>query len=146
VGKLAAAAALLSILIVSSCQTQEEILYPLSLGAETLYVEIADTAAERQEGLMYRRTLEADRGMLFIFESSRMLSFWMRNTYIDLSIAYIADDGTIIDILDMYALDETSVPSSAPARFALEVNKGTFDRLGVYPGDRIDLSGIPGTD
>jgi uncharacterized membrane protein (UPF0127 family) len=132
-------------LILSSCQTQD-VLYPLELGRDTVYVEIADSPAERQRGLMYRETLEPDRGMLFIFESSRMLSFWMRNTYVDLSIAYIADDGTIIDILDMYALDETSVPSSAPARFALELNQGAFDRLGVFEGDRIDLSGIPGTD
>lgn len=113
------------------------------VGEQTFYVEIADTPAERQTGLMHRNSLPSDRGMLFVFDESDYRSFWMRNTYVNLSIAYLDASGRIIDILDMYALDESSVPSSAPAKYALELNMGSFDRAGAFVGDVIDLSDIP---
>jgi len=102
-------------------------------------VEIADTDAERQRGLMGRAALAEDAGMLFVFGQEQPLSFWMKNTLIPLSIAYIGEGGTIVDIQDMQPLDETSHPSAAPARYALEVNQGFFEARGVQVGDWIEL-------
>jgi uncharacterized membrane protein (UPF0127 family) len=102
-------------------------------------VEIADTDAERQTGLMGRTALAEDAGMLFVFGQEQPLSFWMKNTLIPLSIAYISEGGTIVDIQDMEPLDETSHPSAAPARYALEVNQGFFEARGVQVGDWVEL-------
>jgi uncharacterized membrane protein (UPF0127 family) len=101
--------------------------------------EIADEAAEQQRGLMERTELAEDAGMLFVFPGERPLSFWMKNTLIPLSIAYIDGDGGIVDIQDMQPLDETSHPSAAPAQYALEVNQGFFEERGVQVGDEADL-------
>jgi uncharacterized membrane protein (UPF0127 family) len=78
--------------------------------------------------------------MLFVFERDQQLSFWMKNTLIPLSIAYIASDGRITEIRDMYPHDENSVHSSRSVRYALEVPQGCFGRAGIRPGDvvRID--------
>ncbi len=100
--------------------------------------EIARTAEERAKGLMFRSRLDDGNGMLFIFETDQVLSFWMKNTLIPLSIAYIAYDGRIIDIKDMYPRDETSVTSSRSARYALEVPQGWFSKAGVQEGDVVN--------
>jgi len=97
--------------------------------------EIARTHEERNKGLMYRKKLPDGRGMLFVYETDEIMSFWMKNTYVPLSIAYIASDGRIIEIKDMYPLDENSVISSRAARYALEVPQGWFSRAGVLSGD-----------
>ena len=123
------------------CENPETTRYPLHVQDTVFYVELADSPEERQRGLMHRQSLASDHGMLFIFSDSQVRSFWMRNTYIDLSIAYIDSNGVIIDILDMEALDETPVRSSLPAQYALEVNKGAF--RGIYPGNRVDFRDIP---
>ena len=102
-------------------------------------VEVADTEPERQLGLMGRTALPEDRGMLFVFDREQQLSFWMRNTLIPLSIAYIDAEERIIDIQDMQPLDETSHPSAEPAMYALEVNQGFFDERGVGVGDEVEL-------
>ena len=119
-------------------------LRPLTIdasGGETvrLQVEIADTDAERQRGLMERTALGENRGMLFVFEDEQTLSFWMKNTMIPLSVAYIDSEGRIVDIQDMQPLDETSHPSAEPARYALEVNQGFFEEHGVEVGDTAEL-------
>ena len=103
-------------------------------------VEIARTDEERARGLMYRDKLPDGKGMLFVFEYDQQLSFWMKNTYIPLSIAFIASDGRIIDIKDMQPLDLSSVQSSRPVRYALEVPRGWFSRVGVRPGDRVVIN------
>ena len=103
-------------------------------------VEIARTDEERSRGLMFRTQLDDGYGMLFIFERDQMLSFWMRNTLIPLSIAYIASNGKIVEIKDMYPLDESPVPSSAPVRYALEAPQGWFSRAGIKPGDVLVVS------
>ena len=113
-------------------------------GAESVQVEaeIADDDAERQRGLMERTALAEDAGMLFVFGRERELSFWMRNTLIPLSIAYIDADGRIVDIEDMEPLDDTTKhPSAEPAQYALEVNQGFFDERGVEVGDTVE--GLP---
>ncbi len=103
--------------------------------------EIADTQAEQQRGLMERTELAEDAGMLFVFPQERPRSFWMRNTLIPLSIAYIDSDGRIVDIKDMQPLDETSVPSAEPAQYALEVNQGFFEARGIEVGNTLELPG-----
>jgi uncharacterized protein len=102
-------------------------------------VEIADDYAERRRGLMERTELAENAGMLFVFDSEEQLSFWMRNTLIPLSIAYIDAEERIIDIQDMQPLDETGHPSAEPAMYALEVNQGFFDERGVRVGDGVEL-------
>ena len=84
---------------------------------------------------MHRQSLPDGQGMLFIFERDDILSFWMKNTYIPLSIAFITYDGHIIDIKDLYPHDTNSVTSSRSARFALEVPQGWFNKTGVKVGD-----------
>ena len=97
--------------------------------------EIAENQEDRTTGLMYRKKLPDGKGMLFVFENDQILSFWMKNTYIPLSIAYIAWDGRITDIKDMYPHNENSVSSSRFVRYALEVPQGWFSRNGIQVGD-----------
>jgi len=101
--------------------------------------EIAVSAEERAKGLMYRKSLKDGYGMFFVFEKDEVMSFWMKNTYIPLSIAFIAANGKIIDIKDMYPLDTNSVYSSRSVRYALETPQGWFLRAGVKEGDSIKL-------
>jgi uncharacterized membrane protein (UPF0127 family) len=104
-------------------------------------VEIADGLFEQQRGLMYRKSLGEDRGMLFVYRREQSLSFWMKNTRIPLSIAYIDWKGRITDILDMKPFDDKPphYTSSEPVQYALEVNQGFFDEKGVKVGDHADL-------
>jgi uncharacterized protein len=102
-------------------------------------VEIAATDAERERGLMGRTALAEDAGMLFVFDREQQLSFWMKDTLIPLSIAYINESGRIVDIQDMQPLDETPHPSAAPAKYALEVNQGFFVARGIQVGDKVEL-------
>src|SRR4028118_1473787 len=102
-------------------------------------VEIADTAAEWQTGLMGRTALAQDAGMLFVFDQEQLLSFWMKDTLIPLSIAFIDSQGRIVDIQDMQPLDETSHQSAVPAQYALEVNQGFFGERGIMIGDTVEL-------
>jgi uncharacterized membrane protein (UPF0127 family) len=104
-------------------------------------VEIADDNFERMRGLMYRTALGESRGMLFVFPKEELLSFWMKNTSIPLSIAYIDSDGRITDILDMKPFDDKPphYVSSEPVQYALEVNQGFFDEHGVKVGNKANL-------
>nr|AGS52383.1 hypothetical protein [uncultured bacterium contig00077] len=104
--------------------------------------EIVSTEEDRSKGLMNRKKLADGKGMFFVFETDQVLSFWMKNTYIPLSIAYITWDGRIVDIKDMYPLDETRIYSSRSVRYALEVPQGWFSRAGVKTGDIVDLTAI----
>jgi len=104
--------------------------------------EMAKTQEERNNGLMYRKSLQDGQGMLFVFERDDVLSFWMKNTFIPLSIAFIAYDGKIIDIKDMYPHDTNSVKSSRSARYALEAPQGWFSRVGINVGDTVKIDNI----
>ncbi len=106
-------------------------------------VEIADDEAEQRRGLMERTELAENVGMLFVFDREAPRSFWMRNTLIPLSIAYIASDGRIVDIQDMQPLDETSHPSAEPAQYALEVNQGFFAERGIEEGNVVEIPDLP---
>ena len=113
-------------------------------GTTTITAELARTEAEKQKGLMFRKTLAGGDGMLFIYTRDERMSFWMKNTVIPLSIAFISRDGRIIDILDMEPLSTQSVRSSRSVRYALEVPRGWFAREGIAEGDSI--SGLENTD
>ena len=104
-------------------------------------VEIAATDTERERGLMGRTALAEDAGMLFVFDREQQLSFWMKDTLIPLSIAYINESGRIVDIQDMQPLDETPHPSTEPAKYALEVNQGFFNEHGIEVGNKVSLPG-----
>ncbi len=124
------------LLVFTGCATSEE-LFRVTVGSAELQVEVADTPESRARGLMERASMPADQGMLFVFPESDFRAFWMRNTLIPLSIAYMDERLRILEIHDMEPLDETPVPSRFPAMFALEVNQGAFDDLGVTLGDRL---------
>ena len=104
-------------------------------------VEIADDTEEMARGLMGRTALAEDAGMLFVYPDERELSFWMKDTLIPLSIAFMDSEGRIVDIQDMKALDDAPphYTSAEPARYALEVSEGFFDERGVEVGDRAKL-------
>ena len=103
----------------------------------TLDVELAREPNQHERGLMYRQTLADGAGMLFIFERDRILSFWMKNTSIPLSIAFISADGVILETRDMVPFNLAPIHSSRSARFALEVPQSWFNRAGIGVGDRI---------
>lgn len=111
---------------------------------DTVEVELARTAAEREQGLMYREILEAGRGMLFVFSDAQIRSFWMSNTFIPLDIAYIDESLRIIDIQAMEPETEDAHPSARPAMFALEVPLGWFAAKGIEAGDQAKLVFGPG--
>jgi uncharacterized membrane protein (UPF0127 family) len=105
-----------------------------------IQAELARTEAERAQGLMYRSSLADGEGMLFVFERDQILSFWMKNTLIPLSIAFISYDGRILEIRDMKPRDLSSVTSNRSVRYALEVPQGWFERAGIRAGDRLHLN------
>ncbi len=113
----------------------------LTVKDRTITVEIADTSEKRMTGLMYRKSLGKNEGMLFIFSGEEIHSFWMKNTLIPLSIAFIKEDGTIVHIEDMEPQTEMSHSSKYPVKYALEVNKGWFKENNITVGDKILLTG-----
>lgn len=107
-------------------------------GARTFTVEIADDDDSRRTGLMFRRSMAEDHGMLFLFEEEAPRSFWMRNTYIPLDIIYINAEGSIVSIAEMAEpLSDRSLPSAGPAAAVLEINGGLSRTLGLGPGDKV---------
>jgi len=119
-----------------SCKTEE---YTLSIAGHTARVELAADDKERSLGLMYREQLPEDSGMLFVFERPGPHSFWMKNTRIPLAIAFIDSAGTIVNIEEMRAHDETPVYPRAYVLYALEMNAGWFAKKGIAPGMRVDF-------
>ncbi len=106
---------------------------------------VADSAAERRRGLMGRRAkLPENAGMLFVFGQEQRLSFWMKDTHIPLSIAFIDAEGRIVYIQDMRPLDTTSHISARPASYALEVNWGFFAERGIGVGDEVEIPPLRG--
>jgi len=109
------------------------------IGGAVITAELARTADQRERGLMFRKSLEDGKGMLFVFGSDQVLSFWMKNTFVPLSIAWIGSDGVIKGIADMEAQSLDTVGSERSVRFALEVPQGWFGRAGVKIGDAAAL-------
>lgn len=108
-----------------------------------ILVEIAETESQQERGLMYRTKMPQDEGMLFIFPRERILSFWMKNTYIDLSIGYFDKNKKLIDIQEMQSTSPIMLgspktyPSSGPAKYALEMNRGWFKKNKINVGDSL---------
>ena len=111
----------------------------LSVKGKKIRVEVARTQEEQARGLMFRETMAKDEGMLFIYPREEILTFWMKNTPLPLSIAFLDGKGKIIDIQDMEPFSLRGHPSSAPARYALEMNRGWFKDNGVGVGDVVDI-------
>ncbi|MBP6368841.1 MAG: DUF192 domain-containing protein [Burkholderiales bacterium] len=113
----------------------------IKVGPHPVAAEVAATPDQRTIGLMYRFSLPADHGMLFVFPEPQPLSFWMRNTYIPLSIAYIDVEGRILNVVEMAPRSDATHPSRGEALYALEMRKGWFADKGVGPGTRV--TGLP---
>jgi hypothetical protein len=111
---------------------------PLKAGFHLIQAEVAATPEQRQVGLMHRKEMPANDGMLFVFEQPAQQCFWMKNTLIPLSIAFLAEDGSVVNIADMKPQSLDSHCSAKPVRFALEMNQGWFARRGIKPGFRIE--------
>lgn len=113
----------------------------LRAGVHLIDAQVARTHEQRSIGLMWRRDLAPNEGMLFVFEVPAVQCFWMRNTYVPLTAAFVADDGRIVNLVDMRPLDETSHCSREPVRYVLEVAQGWFAKRGIGAGFR--LAGAP---
>ena len=113
----------------------------LNAGIHVITAEVAADDPARARGLMFREKLGPNEGMLFLFGAATQQCMWMRNTVIPLSVAFIADDGRIINIADMAPRDETSHCSQQPVRYALEMERGWFAKRGLAAGARI--GGLP---
>lgn len=109
----------------------------LTAGMHLIQAEVASNDAQRSRGLMFRKELAPNHGMLFVFEQPSVQCFWMRNTPLPLSIAFILDDGTITNIADMAPMTENSHCSTAPVRFTLEMEQGWFTKRGIVAGKKI---------
>jgi len=109
----------------------------LQAGMHNIRAEVARTPQQTQTGMMFRKEMGTHAGMLFVFDAREKRCFWMKNTLLPLSIAFIADDGNIVDIADMQPQSEASHCSSQPVRFALEMNQGWFAKRGIKPGFRL---------
>lgn len=135
-------AALLAGWLMASAQAQE-IPQPrlptvaLTAGMHQLVAEVASTPMQRQIGMMMRPSMAAHEAMLFVFEAASPQCFWMKNTLVPLSIAFIEDDGRIVNLADMQPLTENSHCSDKPVRYVLEVNQGWFAKRGIQSGFRL---------
>lgn len=109
----------------------------LTAGMHVIQAELAVTPEQQQVGMMFRRSMGTNEAMLFIEETAGVRCFWMRNTLIPLSIAFIADDGSIVNIADMQPQSDASHCSARPVRYALEMNVGWFAKRGIKAGSRI---------
>lgn len=131
---------LILLLVLSACGAEEIKLdeqIEIGVGEETFSVEVARTEEQRRKGLMHRSSLGENEGMLFVFQRDEHLSFWMKDTEIPLSLAYISADGTIREIHELEPFSKRPVESAYAVRYALELNRGAFERAGAEPGDAL---------
>ena len=113
----------------------------LAAGMHRIDAQLAVTPQERETGLMHRKDMPSNEGMLFVFSVPAVQCFWMKNTLLPLTAAFVADDGTIVNLADMKPQTLDSHCSDKPVRFVLEMNQGWFARRGIKPGSK--LSGAP---
>jgi uncharacterized membrane protein (UPF0127 family) len=114
---------------------------PLSVGIYAIQAEVAAENNERQRGLMFRKQLGPNQGMVFLFDQPLVQCMWMHNTLIPLSVAFIDNEGRVINVEEMAAQTDDNHCATRPARFALEMNRGWFAKHGIVAGARI--SGLP---
>ena len=113
----------------------------LSAGMHNIVAEMARTSLQQQTGMMFRTEMGTHEGMLFVFERPGVQCFWMKNTLIPLAVAFVADDGTVVNLDEMKPQTLDSHCSAQPVRYVLEMNTGWFKKKGVKPGQK--LSGAP---
>jgi uncharacterized membrane protein (UPF0127 family) len=144
--KLLSACSLAMLMALSDFASGEDLpTVQLSINGHRLVAETATTTATRTAGLMHRFSLKPDHGMLFVFNAPQPLAFWMKNTFVPLSIAFIGADGKILNIDNMAPQTETGHPSQGLALYALEMKKGWFADRGIIAGDRVGgLEKAPG--
>lgn len=133
----------LSFLALPTAQSQSTLpTVKLSAGIHLITAELADNDPSRMRGLMFRERLAPNQGMVFVFDGKGPQCMWMRNTLIPLSVAFIDDDGSIVNIEDMQPKTEDSHCARRPVRYALEMELGWFAKRGIKAGSRI--AGLPG--
>ncbi len=113
----------------------------LSTGMHQITAQVAQTPEQRQIGLMFRKEMPQIEGMLFVFEQPNQQCFWMKNTLLPLTAAFVADDGLIVNLADMKPQSTDSHCSAKPVRYVLEMNQGWFAKKGIKAGSR--LAGLP---
>ncbi len=137
---VALALTLIILFTFSSKKDKKEDLCKLKIAGQEITVELASTIWQRQEGLKHRDSLPENHGMLFIFSEEEYLAFWMKDTYIPLSIAFISKEGVIAQIESMEPLSHDRHISHEKAKYALEMRKGWFEGHNVKVGSRVELS------
>jgi hypothetical protein len=140
------AALLAAVLLIASPALNADPLltYPLRIAGHALRAEIANTEDTRLRGLMFRKALPRNQGMIFVYPEEGRHAMWMRNTPIPLSVAFIDRDGTILNIEDMEPHTERAHAAAGNARYALEMNRGWFEKRAIRPGDRVEgLNKLP---
>jgi uncharacterized membrane protein (UPF0127 family) len=114
--------------------------FPFQLGEATIYLELALLRHEQSRGLMHRKELKPEHGMLFVFRKPQRMSFWMKNTFVELDIGYFDPKGALMEVYPLVPLDTTPVKSiSGDIQFALEMPRGWFEANQVEPGVQLDL-------
>lgn len=109
----------------------------LSIGMHLIDAQVASTPEQRQIGLMLRKKMPQHEGMVFVFEQASQQCFWMKNTLLPLTAAFVADDGTIVNLADMKPETTESHCSTQPVRYVLEMNKGWFEKKGIKAGSKL---------
>ncbi len=124
---------------VSACSDEGHLQLHTAKGVFSFKVELADTEAQRERGLMFRTELAPDAGMLFDFHDEQQTAFWMQNTLIPLDMIFIGADGVVRTIhANARPMDTTAISSEVPVRFVLEIAGGRAAEIGLQPGDRMD--------
>ncbi|MCZ8292178.1 MAG: DUF192 domain-containing protein [Hylemonella sp.] len=109
----------------------------LSAGMHLIHAQVAATNEQRATGLMFRKEMPASEGMLFVFEQPSSQCFWMKNTLLPLTAAFVADDGTIVNLADMKPQTTNAHCSAKPVRYVLEMNQGWFAKRGIKAGSKL---------
>jgi uncharacterized protein len=137
---LAAAALSLAVLLPAAAQEPQTQLprVKLSAGMHQIDAQVAQTIEQRMIGLMFRKEMPQHEGMLFVFEQPSQQCFWMKNTLLPLSAAFIEDDGTVVNVEEMKPQTLDSHCSAKPVRYVLEMNQGWFAKKGIKPGTKLN--------
>lgn len=135
---------LLSCLQANGVAADPLLTYPLKINGHSIRAEVANSEEDRRMGLMFRKSLAENQGMLFIYEKEGRYAMWMKNTNVALSVAFIDRNGAILNIEDMEPQTEDSHGSKGVAKFSLEMNQGWFKKRGIKKGDHVaGLERIP---
>ena len=135
-----ALAACLAAIVLSASAQEPQTTLPrtrLSVSMHQIDAQIAQSPEQRANGLMHRKEMPQHEGMLFVFDQPSMQCFWMKNTLIPLSAAFLEDDGTVVNVVDMQPQTTESHCSAKPVRYVLEMNQGWFGKKNVKPGTKI---------